>query len=64
MKALVEGDFHYILRGDGERELYEISNDLPEARDLASEAEHSERLERLEARLDSVLRNLGASPNR
>lgn len=61
MKALVEGDFHYILRGDGKRELYDVATDVAEERDLADVPEHAERLARFGVRLDSVLRTLEAS---
>jgi hypothetical protein len=49
MISVVSGPYHYIRRGDGVEELYDIEADLAETADLAARAEMAPVLTRLRA---------------
>jgi arylsulfatase A-like enzyme len=54
MTSIVSGNFHYIRNGDGVEELYDISVDRWEQRNLATSPEHRTVLSVLRARLSPV----------
>ena len=49
MTSAVDGEFHYIRGGDGREELYHLSRDPAEVRDLAAKPESSDTLARFRA---------------
>ena len=55
MKSLVIGDMHYILNGDGVEELYDLSVDPEEERDLSGQPQSTAVLEQARFSLDSIL---------
>lgn len=57
MKALISGDLHYILNGDGKEELYDLGRDPGEDHDLGSSTASSPDLRRLRERLQQGIRN-------
>ena len=57
MKALIAGDLHYILNGDGKEELYDLGQDPGEDHDLGSSTATSADLRRLREQLQQDIRN-------
>ncbi len=57
MKSLIADGYHYILNGDGVRELYEIRRDPGELRDLADTHEGRVVL----TRLSPILQNMAGA---
>jgi arylsulfatase A-like enzyme len=53
MRSIQDERFHYILRGDGEEELYAYRDDREEVRNLADAPQARQELARLRALLAS-----------
>jgi arylsulfatase A-like enzyme len=54
MKAVLDDEFHFIVRGDGTEELYNVSADPREENNLVFLAEHTDRVARFRVLLDSL----------
>ncbi len=55
VNAVVKGDWKLIVRGNGERELYDLASDPAETRNLVSEPSQAERVAQLEGELDALI---------
>ena len=61
LNAVVQGDWKLIVRGNGERELYDLANDPTEQNSLASDAAQADRVARLELELERLRERFGAA---
>jgi hypothetical protein len=57
LRSIILDGFHYILRGDGMEELYDIERDAAEQFNLVNSATHQAELTRLRAALHTSVRS-------